>query len=96
MKRLRKSLLAVVAFIAISATLAAKGGIIKNTVINNTQDCYFNPPSAVVGTCVIPAGLMNTDDCTAPPLAYCCYTVSLCFSDPSKALVSEIILYRGA
>ncbi len=96
MKHLKMSLQVVVAIIAISATLAAKGGVIKNTVINNSQDCYFNPTTASVGNCVSPNTLMNTDDCTPPPLAYCCYTFSLCFSDPSKVLVSEIILYRGS
>jgi hypothetical protein len=96
MKRLRLSLQLVVAILAISITLAAKGGVIKNTVINNSQDCYYAPITATVGNCVNPGLVMNTDACTEPPLAYCCYTFSVCIMDASKVLVSEIILYRGA
>lgn len=96
MKRLKKGLQVVIALIAVCVTLAAKGGVIKNTVINNTQDCYYDPTNAQVGNCVTPGLKMNTDDCTEPELAYCCYTIDVCIMDASKSLVSAIILYRGA
>jgi hypothetical protein len=92
MKRLRLSIQVVVALLAIAVTLAAKGNILKSTVLRTTDDCYINPTNATVGACVTPSLLRNTDMCTEPPLAYCCYTFTPC---GTKVKVFEIILYRG-
>jgi len=95
MKRFKLSLQVIVALLAITATLAAKNKSFSNTVLRTTQDCYIDPTSAVVGTCVLPARLTNTDVCTEPPLAYCCYTFTVCPIGGNKVMVDEIILYRG-
>jgi hypothetical protein len=95
MKRFKLSLQVIVALLAITATLAAKNKSFSHTVLRTTQDCYIDPTGAVVGTCVLPAILTNTDRCTEPPVAYCCYTFTICPTSSTKVLVDQIILYRG-
>lgn len=92
MKRFRISLQLAVALLAIAVTLAARGNVVKSRVLRTTEDCYINPFNATVGACVTPSLLRNTDMCTEPPLAYCCYTFTPC---GTKVRVFEIILYRG-
>ena len=95
MKRFKLSLQVIVALLAITATLAAKNKSFSNTVLRTTQDCYIDPTTAQVGHCVVPALFTNTDICTEPPLAYCCYTFTVCPTGGNKVMVDEIILYRG-
>lgn len=95
MKRLQLSVQLVVALLAIAVTLAAKGNAFKTPVLRTTQDCYVNPTNATVGACVSPSVFTNTDICTEPPQAYCCYTFEVCPTSGTKVKVSAIILYRG-
>ena len=95
MKRLKQSIQLVVALLAVAATLAAKGNAFKTPVLRTTQDCYVNPTNATVGNCVSPSIFTNTDVCTEPPQAYCCYTFTVCPTSGTKVKVFEIILYRG-
>jgi len=92
MKRIKTSIQMMVALLAIGLTLVAKGNSFKHTVLRTTQDCYFNPTNATVGACVSPSLLSNTNFCTEPPVAYCCYTFTPC---STQVQVAEIILYRG-
>lgn len=95
MKRLKPGIQLVVALLAITATLVAKGNAFKSTVLRTTEDCYINPTNAMPGTCVSPSILRNTDMCTEPPQTYCCYTFMVCPTSSIKVQVFEIILYRG-
>ena len=92
MKRFKISLQVIVALLAVTITMVAKGNAFKNTVLRTTQSCYINPTNATVGNCVSPSVLTNTDVCTEPQVAYCCYTFTPC---GTKVQVAEIILYRG-
>jgi len=93
MKRLKISLQVLVALLAITLTLVAKGNTFKNTVLRTNQDCYVDPTNAVVGNCVSPSIHTTTNSCLEPPLVYCCYTFTPC---GTQVQVDEIILYRGA